>query len=85
MRIALVGCGHGELDSIYASVAQIEAVHQTTVDLLLICGDFQVLRWPRTPIAAAVAACACAATTPARVRRFDASPAPRRPSATSPT
>ncbi|EOD12981.1 hypothetical protein EMIHUDRAFT_76618 [Emiliania huxleyi CCMP1516] len=67
MRIALVGCGHGELDSIYASVAQIEAVHQTTVDLLLICGDFQVLRWPRTPIAAAVAACACAATTPARL------------------
>ncbi|EOD30914.1 hypothetical protein EMIHUDRAFT_99203, partial [Emiliania huxleyi CCMP1516] len=44
MRIALVGCGHGELDSIYASVAQIEAVHQTTVDLLLICGDFQAVR-----------------------------------------
>ena len=42
MRIAVEGCAHGELDRIYASIKHLERVENITVDLLLICGDFQV-------------------------------------------
>ena len=42
--IAVEGCCHGELDNIYASIAQLEQVHDTKVDLLLVCGDFQAVR-----------------------------------------
>lgn len=38
------GCCHGELDAIYASIANTERVHGTKVDVLLICGDFQARR-----------------------------------------
>ena len=41
-QIAVEGCCHGELDNIYATVRQLEAQGQPKLDLLLICGDFQV-------------------------------------------
>ena len=44
MIIAIEGCCHGELDSIYASLALAEQTNGVKVDLLLICGDFQSVR-----------------------------------------
>ena len=44
--IAVEGCCHGELDSIYASVALAEERSNCKVDALLICGDFQAVRNP---------------------------------------
>ncbi|KAF8824257.1 hypothetical protein HHX47_DHR8000080 [Lentinula edodes] len=44
MKIAIEGCCHGHLDSIYSSIADIEAKNNYHVDLLLICGDFQAVR-----------------------------------------
>ena len=40
----LEGCCHGELDSIYASLALAEQRAGCKVDVLLICGDFQAVR-----------------------------------------
>ena len=43
MRIAVHGCGHGELNEIYASVEKAcEVKGWNSVDLLIIGGDFQV-------------------------------------------
>lgn len=39
LKIAIEGCCHGELNDIYNSIPDIESL-----DLLLICGDFQSLR-----------------------------------------
>ncbi|KAL0261057.1 lariat debranching enzyme [Diplodia seriata] len=45
LRIAVEGCGHGTLHSIYASVAKAcEAKAWPDVDLLIIGGDFQAVR-----------------------------------------
>ncbi|KAK8746073.1 hypothetical protein OTU49_017251 [Cherax quadricarinatus] len=44
MYIAVEGCSHGELDTIYNSVTRLEQIHGFTVDLLLCCGDFQSVR-----------------------------------------
>ena len=44
LNIVVNGCGHGELDSLYNSVARLEAAHGVKVDVLLICGDFQAVR-----------------------------------------
>ncbi|EEC15191.1 RNA lariat debranching enzyme, putative, partial [Ixodes scapularis] len=44
MRIAVEGCAHGELDKIYETIQAIEERHKFTVDLLIICGDFQAVR-----------------------------------------
>ncbi|OJD37686.1 lariat debranching enzyme [Diplodia corticola] len=45
LRIAVEGCGHGTLHSIYASVAKAcEAKAWPGVDLLIIGGDFQAVR-----------------------------------------
>ena len=38
MRVAIEGCCHGELHKIYAALAK----ESEPVDLLIICGDFQV-------------------------------------------
>ncbi len=43
-QIAIEGCCHGELDAIYAQIAALEQQHGYSVDLLLICGDFQAVR-----------------------------------------
>jgi len=42
MKIAVEGCCHGELDKIYETLEYIERQDGIKVDLLLICGDFQV-------------------------------------------
>ncbi|XP_042863744.1 lariat debranching enzyme-like [Penaeus japonicus] len=44
MHIAIEGCSHGELDTIYNSVSRLEQIHGFKVDLLLCCGDFQSVR-----------------------------------------
>jgi lariat debranching enzyme len=43
-KIAIEGCAHGELDAIYARIAELERQHDYKVDALLICGDFQSIR-----------------------------------------
>jgi hypothetical protein len=42
MRVVVEGCCHGELDKIYHTIEEIEQVIHDKIDLLLICGDFQV-------------------------------------------
>lgn len=44
MKIAVIGCSHGELDVIYEDIARIEAQNGFQVDLVIICGDFQAVR-----------------------------------------
>lgn len=44
VNVAVQGCCHGELDTIYAKVREAEASTGTKVDLLLICGDFECVR-----------------------------------------
>lgn len=44
MKIAIEGCCHGELDAIYQHIKNLEFKNGYTVDLLLICGDFQAVR-----------------------------------------
>ena len=43
-KIAIEGCCHGELDTIYAQIATLEQRNGYKVDVLLICGDFQAIR-----------------------------------------
>lgn len=45
MKIAVEGCAHGELDKIYETIQYIEKKENIKVDLLLICGDFQAVRY----------------------------------------
>lgn len=42
LRVAVVGCCHGELDAIYAKLSSLHT--QRLPELLIICGDFQALR-----------------------------------------
>lgn len=44
MRIAIEGCAHGELEVIYNSIAEVEKNNESTIDLLICCGDFQSTR-----------------------------------------
>ncbi|KAF8211726.1 lariat debranching enzyme, C-terminal domain-containing protein [Mycena galopus ATCC 62051] len=48
MRIAVVGCSHGGLDTIYKTIHRVDADTKKSgelpVELLLCCGDFQALR-----------------------------------------
>jgi lariat debranching enzyme len=48
VQIAIEGCCHGELDQIYNTIQHIERTKNTKIDLLLICGDFQVYQAPVT-------------------------------------
>jgi len=43
MKIAIEGCMHGDLDNVYKTIQHHEQIHNTKVDLLLCCGDFQVI------------------------------------------
>lgn len=45
LRIAVQGCGHGELDAIYTTIAEMERSQRIKIDLLLCCGDFQAVRF----------------------------------------
>uniref|UniRef100_A0A182IY73 Lariat debranching enzyme C-terminal domain-containing protein n=1 Tax=Anopheles atroparvus TaxID=41427 RepID=A0A182IY73_ANOAO len=44
MKIAVEGCAHGELEKIYDLIASIQEQQNTTIDLLICCGDFQSTR-----------------------------------------
>lgn len=44
MKIVVEGCAHGELDQIYATIADMERAEGVKVDVLLCCGDFQSVR-----------------------------------------
>ncbi|KAL7752330.1 lariat debranching enzyme [Sorochytrium milnesiophthora] len=44
LQIAVEGCAHGALNDIYAAVRQTEVKEGITVDLVIICGDFQAIR-----------------------------------------
>jgi lariat debranching enzyme len=43
-QIAVEGCCHGELDTIYAAMQRLEAKEGVKIDLLICCGDFQAVR-----------------------------------------
>ena len=44
LRIAVEGCCHGELDEIYRQITERSKFTGKTVDVLLVCGDFQSVR-----------------------------------------
>eukprot|EP00927_Polykrikos_kofoidii_P061453 TRINITY_DN56292_c0_g1_i1.p1 TRINITY_DN56292_c0_g1~~TRINITY_DN56292_c0_g1_i1.p1 ORF type:complete len:667 (-),score=127.36 TRINITY_DN56292_c0_g1_i1:15-2015(-) len=44
MKVAISGCANGEIDRIYDSVRRVQEKHGITIDLLIVCGDFQALR-----------------------------------------
>ncbi|MES1908909.1 MAG: hypothetical protein MHM6MM_001747 [Cercozoa sp. M6MM] len=44
VRVAVQGCGHGQLDHIYELVLEREQKEGKRVDLVCICGDFQAIR-----------------------------------------
>ncbi|KAK3031272.1 hypothetical protein RJ639_035572 [Escallonia herrerae] len=44
MRIAVEGCMHGDLDSVYATLLHLQEEEKTKIDLLICCGDFQAVR-----------------------------------------
>ncbi|KAI0031638.1 lariat debranching enzyme, C-terminal domain-containing protein [Vararia minispora EC-137] len=44
VTIAVEGCCHGELPSIYRYIHQLEERNSYKIDLLLVCGDFQAIR-----------------------------------------
>ena len=44
MKIVVIGCSHGELDRIYDDISRIETEKQISIDLVIICGDFQSVR-----------------------------------------
>lgn len=44
MKIAVVGCSHGQFEQIYDSIASIEIEEKTKIELLLCCGDVQATR-----------------------------------------
>ena len=45
LRVAVQGCAHGELDTIYTTIAEMERTQRRKIDLLLCCGDFQSVRF----------------------------------------
>lgn len=44
LKVAIVGCVHGELDRVYHDIQESEAAKGEIIDLVLICGDFQTIR-----------------------------------------
>lgn len=42
LQIAIEGCCHGELDTIYSTLQYLEQKEGKKIDLLICCGDFQV-------------------------------------------
>ena len=43
LNVAVVGCGHGELDVLYETVEEMRRAGER-VDALIVCGDFQAAR-----------------------------------------
>ncbi|CAH1995499.1 unnamed protein product [Acanthoscelides obtectus] len=44
MKIAIVGCAHGELEKIYDTMEAYQRMNKIKIDLLICCGDFQASR-----------------------------------------
>lgn len=44
MKVAVVGCAHGELDLIYSALSEIERTQNIRPDLVICPGDFQAVR-----------------------------------------
>eukprot|EP01083_Nonionella_stella_P057274 150402_1 len=44
MKIAIVGCAHGEIEEIITAIQQFETQRKGKIDLLICCGDFQAIR-----------------------------------------
>ncbi|KAN0016356.1 hypothetical protein ACTFIU_006323 [Dictyostelium citrinum] len=44
MKIAIEGCCHGEIETIYNSLKNIEKMTKSKIDLLICCGDYEALR-----------------------------------------
>ncbi|KAL6069947.1 lariat debranching enzyme [Balamuthia mandrillaris] len=44
LKVAVVGCTHGELDTIFERIAGIEQARGIKVELVLCCGDFEACR-----------------------------------------
>ena len=44
VRIAVVGCLHGMLSTVYETVMKYEQANNKIIDLVLICGDFESIR-----------------------------------------
>ncbi|MCH88652.1 lariat debranching enzyme-like, partial [Trifolium medium] len=44
MKIAVEGCMHGDLETVYKTLQHLENTQNTKIDLLLCCGDFQAVR-----------------------------------------
>lgn len=44
MKIAIEGCAHGELETIYNTLELLEKNEGIKIDLLICCGDFQSTR-----------------------------------------
>lgn len=46
MKVAIVGCAHGEIEHIYESIQTMESNENYKVNLLICCGDYQSVRNP---------------------------------------
>eukprot|EP00192_Tetraselmis_astigmatica_P005189 CAMPEP_0117670614 /NCGR_PEP_ID=MMETSP0804-20121206/12866_1 /TAXON_ID=1074897 /ORGANISM="Tetraselmis astigmatica, Strain CCMP880" /LENGTH=454 /DNA_ID=CAMNT_0005478963 /DNA_START=166 /DNA_END=1526 /DNA_ORIENTATION=+ len=44
IRVVIEGCGHGELEKIYQTVADMEKAQGFKIDMVICCGDFQSTR-----------------------------------------
>lgn len=43
LKVAIEGCCHGELEKIYETLMEAQKKHEITIDLLICCGDFEVI------------------------------------------
>nr|CAD2176082.1 unnamed protein product [Meloidogyne enterolobii] len=44
LHVAVAGCSHGQMDTIYERLTNVEKQRNVKFDLLLCCGDFQAIR-----------------------------------------
>ncbi|KAL7667579.1 hypothetical protein ACOME3_001056 [Neoechinorhynchus agilis] len=44
VKVAIVGCLHGELNSVYEDIELIEKEMNVQIELVLVCGDFEAIR-----------------------------------------
>ena len=43
IKIAVVGCLHGQFENVYKDIQKHEKETNTKIDIVLCCGDFQVI------------------------------------------
>ena len=44
INIATIGCLHGKLEVVYEEISKYEIKNKISIDLVIICGDFQTVR-----------------------------------------